>query len=555
MSRLGLAHLGLAACLATSSASAQQIIQTIDGIAGDAHLGWAVSGVGDVDHDGYPDVLIGAPDFTEPAQDAGLARVYSGRDLSVLWSNTGLDENDRYGQFVSEAGDVNLDGWPDFLISALAAEGPEGEPNVGSAEVRSGQDFSILYKWYGDSAFDDFGDSSAPAGDVNADGWPDVVVGGRRHDGNGTSSGIARVFSGFDGTVLYDFYGAGPGWLAGSACDGAGDLNQDGYDDVIVGCRGASPDGLFKAGQAVIYSGFDGSELLRVDGRHEKDGLGSGVAGVGDIDQDGTIDLGIGVWQSSQLGPVTGSALVLSGASHETLFEWVGEHAGAVMGVWVDNAGDANRDGWLDIVVGSEGANAPGVPAAGKVFVFSGQDGSEIFSVHGDQVGDRLGTVVAETGDLNQDGYDDVISGAYWNDMGGHDTGTARVYSGCANIWTQSGAALAGSNGSPNLNACGVMAGNDAITLKLINAASSASTVLIIGLTTIDLPFHGGVLVPAPDVLVFGLATNFEGGLELDGTWPNGLPAGVGITMQFWVPDVGGTEGWSSSNAVGATTP
>jgi len=554
MSRLGLA-LGLVTCLASAPASAQQILKTIDGVAGDAHLGWAVSGMGDVDLDGFPDLLIGAPDYTDPAQDAGLARVYSGRDLTVLWSNTGLAENDRYGQFVSEAGDVNLDGWPDFMVSAIAANGPEGEPNVGSTELRSGQDFSIIYKWYGDSAFDDFGESTAPVGDVNADGWPDLVVGGRRHDGNGTSSGLARVFSGFDGSVLYDFFGDGPGWLAGSALSGAGDFNEDGYADVIVGCRGASPEGLFKAGQAVVYSGFDGSVLLRVDGRHEKDGLGSGVAGVGDIDQDGTLDIGIGAWQTAENGPVTGSAMVISGATALPILQWVGEHAGAVMGVFIDSAGDANRDGWLDVVVGSEGANAPGVFSAGKVFVFSGLDGSEIFSVHGDQEGDRLGTVVADAGDVNQDGYEDVMSGAYWNDMGGHDTGTARVYSGCPNVWAQSGVALAGSNGEPNLTGCGMMEGNDAITLRMIKAASSASAVLIAGLSTIDLPFHGGVLVPAPDVLVFGLATDIDGTLELDGTCPNGLPAGVTITMQFWVPDAGGTEGWSSSNAVGVTTP
>ena len=96
MSRLGLA-LGLVTCLASAPASAQQILKTIDGVAGDAHLGWAVSGMGDVDLDGFPDLLIGAPDYTDPAQDAGLARVYSGRDLTVLWSNTGLAENDRYG--------------------------------------------------------------------------------------------------------------------------------------------------------------------------------------------------------------------------------------------------------------------------------------------------------------------------------------------------------------------------------------------------------------------------------------------------------------------------
>ncbi|HZM00966.1 MAG TPA: integrin alpha [Planctomycetota bacterium] len=555
MRPIGILHLIVGTSLLGPAAGAQQILQTIDGAGGDSHTGWANSGVGDVNQDGYPDVLIGAPDYHNPELDAGLARIYSGRDLSLLWEQTGIDFDDRYGQFVSEAGDVNRDGWPDFIISAVSAEGPKGEPDRGSAELRSGQDFSIIYKWYGENASDDFGDSSAPAGDVNADGWPDVVVGGRGHDGNGLSAGIARVFSGVDGSVLHTFYGDGPGWLAGSAVDAAGDIDNDGYGDVIVGCRGASPDGLNKAGQAVVYSGFSGEVLLRINGRFAGDGLGSGVAGIGDVDLDGTDDLAIGIWQSAQLGPVTGSAMVVSGVTGDPIFAWVGEHAGAVMGVWVDSAGDANRDGWPDIVVGAEGTNAPEVPAAGKVYVYSGKDGSEIFSVYGDANGDRLGTVVADTGDLNQDGYDDVISGAYWNDVGGHDAGTVRVYSGCARIWDQTGAALNGSNGELNLAACGVMAGADPVTLKLIKAAPSASAVLVVGLAAIELPFHGGVMVPSPDVLIFGLATDPDGGLELDGTWPAGLPSGVAVHMQFWVPDAGGTEGWSASNGVSASTP
>jgi hypothetical protein len=273
------------------------------------------------------------------------------------------------------------------------------------------------------------------------------------------------------------------------------------------------------------------------------------------VDKDGTVDVAIGVWQSAEKGPLTGSAMVISGATQLPLYSWVGEHAGAIMGVWMDGAGDANRDGWPDIVAGAEGTNAPSIPGAGKVYVYSGKDGTELFQVHGDGVGDRLGTVVADAGDVNQDGYADVMSGAYWNDYGGHDSGTARVYSGCANCWDHTGPVLAGINGELNLAACGVMEGNDPVTLRLINAAPSASTVLIVGLVAIDLPFHGGVVVPSPDVLVFGMGTGADGTLTVDGTWPNNLPAGLEVYLQFWVPDAGGTEGWSASNAVVATTP
>ena len=545
---------------ASSSAAAQQTLVNIVGVGGGAHLGWAVSGVGDINKDGFPDLIVGAPDYlVDAAEDVGLARVYSGKDLTVLWQETGIGPGDRYGQFVTEAGDVNQDGWPDFIVSALHANGPGDEPiATGSAEIRSGQDFTILYRWYGDATLDDFGDCASPVGDVNNDGWPDVVVGARRHDGPANSSGIARVFSGFDGSVLYNFTGSGENWLTGSSADGAGDVNADGYADIIVGSRGASPDGLNKAGQAIVYSGFDGSILLQVDGRFAGDGLGSGVAGVGDIDKDGFDDVAIGTWMSDQLGPTTGSAMVMSGATGEQLYEWIGEMEGSVLGVWVDGPGDVNRDGWPDIVCGANAADcltmSPIAYTSGKSYVWSGRDGSLLFDACGDGGGDGLGVVVADPGDVNQDGYADVMSGAYWNDAGGHDSGFARVWSGCPNVLALAGAALPGSNGELHLAGCGELEGNDPITLRLINAKPLAHTMLIMGLQTVFAPFHGGFMVPSPDFLIFGLGTNAQGSLDLDATWPPGIPSGFQIAMQYWVPDPGGTNGWSSSNGLLAIT-
>ncbi|MEE8469028.1 MAG: hypothetical protein V3T22_11255, partial [Planctomycetota bacterium] len=131
---------------------------------------------------------------------------------------------------------------------------------------------TLLYTFEGDSPDDLFGCSVSGAGDVNADGWPDFIVGARFDDTNGNNSGSATVFSGFDGSILHTFYGVSGGVEFSNefqGLSGAGDVNGDGYADLIVGARLW---GLNDKGHAIVFSGKDGKRLytFRGDSPHDQ---------------------------------------------------------------------------------------------------------------------------------------------------------------------------------------------------------------------------------------------------------------------------------------------
>ena len=152
----------------------------------------------------------------------------------------------------------------------------------GSARVFSGVDGSVLYNFEGDSARDGFGGSVSGAGDVNGDGFADLIVGAPFDDNNGSISGSARVFSGVDGSVLYDFDGDSAGDLFGGSVSSAGDVNGDGFDDLIVGANCDDNNGT-RSGSARVFSGVDGSVLYNFNGDSADDGLGGSVSGAGDV--------------------------------------------------------------------------------------------------------------------------------------------------------------------------------------------------------------------------------------------------------------------------------
>jgi hypothetical protein len=128
----------------------------------------------------------------------------------------------------------------------------------------------------------------------------------------------------------------------------------------------------------------------------------------------------------------------------------------------------------------------------------------------------------------------------------------ARIYS---DPFTDQGNALAGTNGAPVLTGSGTLAPSSAIGLLLGNALPNSSSTLIIGVTALNAPFKGGVLVPNPDVLIFGLPTGASGTLSLTGTWPPAIPSGVSFYFQHWIVDAGGPVGFAASNGLKGTTP
>ena len=428
-------------------------------IRGDEELdtaGFAVSFAGDVNGDGYADLIVGAPANSNGGTAAGEAYVVLGRasgfgsvvggravlDLSGLAPADGFVVRgdfgfDQAGFSVSSAGDVNGDGYADVIVGAPTAG------DVGAAYVVLGRasGFGSLVDGHavldltslaptdgfivrGDGAADNAAWSVSSAGDVNGDGYADLIVGAPFDDDGGSNAGAAYVVlgraSGFgslvggrsmvdvgslapaDGFVLR---GGAAGDSAGRSVSSAGDVNGDGFDDLIVGAP---------AGDA-------GGENAGV--AHVVLGRASGF---------GSLEGGRAVLDLGSLAPSDG-------------FVILGDLPGDAAGWSAAPAGDVNGDGYADLIVGGRLADRGGLDA-GEAYVVYGQaggfgtlvDGRRVidlsslvaadgFVIQGDAQSDHAGSSVSSAGDVNGDGFDDLIIGAPGSDAGGNGAGVAYV--------------------------------------------------------------------------------------------------------------------------------
>jgi len=206
---LVLAVIGLGVLIAAAPEARGQdsleLLYIFTGEAAGDWLGLSVSGAGDVNNDGFDDLIVGAPYNDAGGTNAGRAYVYSGETGAVLWTFTGEAAGDEFGTSVSGAGDVNNDGLGDLIVGA-----PENDAagfDDGRAYVYSGQTGAVLFTFTGETDYDYFGWSVSGAGDVNNDGWDDLIVGAWESDAGGGDAGRAYVYSGQTGGLLWTFTG------------------------------------------------------------------------------------------------------------------------------------------------------------------------------------------------------------------------------------------------------------------------------------------------------------------------------------------------------------
>jgi hypothetical protein len=314
------------------------------------------------------------------------------------------------GSAVALIGDCNFDGVADWAIGSPWLDA--GGLDAGRVTLVSGADGSVLHHFDG-SFGDRLGFSVCSAGDRDGDGATDIVAGAPGYDGTGPllagdDHGRIVVYSGALHTVIYTLVGEQAFARFGSSVGNAGNTIGPEHDEILVGSPGWDVGPAVDAGRVSTVNGtYFGVALSKTIVDFYPSELGYAVAGVGDVDGDDIPDWAYGQPTHFDHGRVG----VRSGADAEYLFGMDGTTDGDRLGHSVAGAGDLNGDGFGDLVFGSPGAFG----GKGAVRVLYGPNGVNGWMHIGATNGEALGTSVAIAGDVDRDGHDDVIAGGVQN--------------------------------------------------------------------------------------------------------------------------------------------
>ncbi|RIL06896.1 MAG: hypothetical protein DCC71_04965 [Proteobacteria bacterium] len=558
------ARLALAAWAVAGAAPAGALAPSarIEGGAPELRFGDAVASAGDVNGDGYEDVIVGAPFFEDGEASEGAAFVFHGGpnglgNGSAAGAATVLqgDQDDaRFGVAVASAGDVDADGYDDVVVGSGGWDG--GQTDEGAAFVFLGGPFGVASggtatadaTLQGDAANARLGSAVAGAGDVDGDGYDDVVAGGRLYQSQGDQSneGVALIFRGGPNGVASGGFATAharlqsdvAGAFFGDAVAGAGDVNGDGYDDVLVGAtRFSGPEVregaafLFQGSAAGIADGGPATAAARLESDQVDAWFGASVAAAGDVNGDGYADIAVGApqWDGGAANEgaafvwLGGPAGIASGSASSAAARLEGDQVdqtqpgGGVRGVQLGSAlagGDANADGYDDVLAGAPYYDA-GQVDEGAAFLFRGGPGaiasggaaSAARRLEADRAGNWLATAVGFA-DANGDGFADALVAALrFGDPfpAEQSEGALYVFPGAPNAACENGADDDG-DAQVDLADPGCSAAED--RFEEIDVATGATTTLASAQAESVVVHDGPLSAPTTAVLAAGGAVN-----------------------------------------------
>ena len=562
--------------------SAELQLTASDGATSDDY-GAALAGPGDLDGDGYHDLVVGAPGQA----DAHFYVVYgsaSGLDPATeeRIQPTDAVEDDQIGRSVAGAGDVDGDGYPEVAVGA--PEDDDVATGAGAVFVYSGGAGGLdpateLKLLASDGAADDgFGAALAGGGDVDGDGFTDLAVGA---DGAGSKGAVYLFYGSVSGLDSSSAQRVESTTVASSSDYGTaialgGDLDGDGYDDLVAGALN-DDSAATNSGSAFVYygtaTGVDTAAEVRLapSGLSRNDRFGTSVSTSGDLDGDGYDDLVVGAPQDGTIATGAGAAYVFFGSSSglsatptTTLRPADGEFLG-YFGTDVAIVGDLDQDGFADLMVGAAGVDGD-ASNSGAVYLYAGS-GSGPASTPVDRLEPEVGHSfsdfgathsIAGLGATTASSALDVAVGSGADDTAANDAGAVFVYTGSCDADADGDGACALTDcddtdptifpGAPDTEADGIDSDCDGVEICRIDADDDGYTV---GARTQvsadgDCDDPGEALASAPDGDCDDTdAAAYPGGVEVDGDGIDGDCDGVEVCMADADAD-GHTDGTST---------
>jgi len=380
----------------------------------EGHQGAAIAIIGDVDFDGYDDVLVGAPGYAVNGFDkAGVILIYSGKTglpIRFDWSPTPT-ANGAFGAAVIVLPDINGDGRRDYAVGAPGEMGGQGR-----VRVYSGATGNVIWTATGSLGTSGFGGCLAVVPDASGNGIVQLAVGS---GGPALDQESVRVYHAHNGIlwrVLNKPANAGNSIAFGHAIGGVPDVNGDGLGDVIIGAPKKDAGQMISRGTAWIYDGATGAPIMELEtpmpaylGR-----FGFAVAGIADLDGDGRGEVIIGAPGEALPGQSgnPGRARIYSGATGAVLTELVpqAQWSWGRFGHAIAVAHNLDDDGVPDIVISAPNSGGDG---SGWIYRFSGATGAEIGSVISPYLNEKgNGEALSASGDCTQSGRADIAVGA-----------------------------------------------------------------------------------------------------------------------------------------------